>query len=126
MELIDSVISDSQTLLEQLGQHERAQQRISDLLNAAQIIQAELKLYISADGSMDNIPRSSGSYTRTPFAIFETGIYLSKKLSEHETIPLSNEQLECLERMDSKVKLVRGRLDEIWGLDKRRFEGQTC
>jgi hypothetical protein len=115
VELMDSVITDARTLLDELGQNEKTRQRIDSLLNAAQAIRTELMQYASADGSIDNVPRSSGYYTRTPFAVFETGIYLSKKLAERGIFPLDNQQLECLERMDSKVKSVRERLDDIWG-----------
>ena len=118
LQLMNAVVSDCQSLLDESAHNERVRRYIDDLLNVAQFIRDELNLYVLPDGSVEVIPISSGgSYTRTPFAKFETHIYLMKKLNGSGTIELSNEQIERLESMDTTVKSVRKRLNEIWGLE---------
>jgi len=114
IELMDSVIADAQALLGELGQDEKARQKIASLLTQAQAIHAELMKYAAADGSIDNVPRSSGYYTRTPFGIFKTSMYIMNKYSEHKTISISTEQMVRLQRMETNVNAVADRLTEIW------------
>src|SRR5690242_12055621 len=67
LELIESIITDTQSLQDELGQDAQARQHVEKLLNAAHFIRDEMTLYRLGD-LINHVPRSASNYAATPFS----------------------------------------------------------
>jgi len=118
-ELMDLVIIDAQSLLDELVQDDLTRQYAERMLSASQFIRDEMDLYMSVDGRVDQGVIAKGRYAAAPFAHIETNVYLANKLAASGRISLSANQLLQLEQMKIKVFKVREQLDEIWGVENQ-------
>ena len=117
IELMNSVITDAQTLVNELVQNEQTQRLSADLLKTAQYIRTELAMIFSDDGSLAIDPKITRHNTRAPFGMISSSIYILKERAEREITVLSKARLERLEAIESKVEEVKNRLDELWTLE---------
>lgn len=117
IELMDAVIVDTQELLDEIGENEKAQRYISAISNMAQKIRIELDLLFAADGSIKIDPKLTLHYTQAPFAIISTNAYILRKRMESNTNSSNEITLTKLDKLERNVADVKYHLDQIWGDD---------